>query len=424
MMPSTAIPTIPLRKYCHHTKWLPLVFIVYFFFNNLLLPHGLLYTTLLTPFFYLWMLKTGRQLIVTKFLLVAIPIALFQLLVNTDINIFYFARSFLLYLLLFLTVYSFVNVCKYVHSAKMERCFKLLIRYNFMFSLIAVVVRMTPYSDLLWTGDWDVSHRLHLFTYEPSYYSTLMAPLLVFAVCRFIFRIGNRYISDLLMVLFPTFLALSFGVISSLILAFGLTGLMKGRELFSKPWGILLLFISVAIGAIIVSTENALSSRLFAIISGHDGSGAVRFFQSNYVAWQIGEKTSFIFGSGFGQAKELAIEFFDEFWLGLNVNRLTNVVAGTFAEFGLLGIILRFGLELLLFFRTKVYRSHFRLVLFWFAFIYQFTGSFTTNLAEYVIWTLAFIPVFYEFERRKRMPILVNTATNTQGQYNLVEPAR
>ena len=76
-----------------------------------------------------------------------------------------------------------------------------------------------------------------------------------------------------------------------------------------------------------------------------------------------------VVGSGFGQAKELAVEFFDEFWFGLDVDRLTNVVAATFAEFGVLGIVLRFALELFLFFRTRVFRSHFRMTLFWFAFV-------------------------------------------------------
>lgn len=37
-------------------------------------------------------------------------------------------------------------------------------------------------------------------------------------------------------------------------------------------------------------------------------------------------------------------------------------------------------------------------MLFIFMFIYQFVGSFATNLAEYVIWILAFTNVFRQFD--------------------------
>jgi hypothetical protein len=37
-------------------------------------------------------------------------------------------------------------------------------------------------------------------------------------------------------------------------------------------------------------------------------------------------------------------------------------------------------------------------MLFIFIFVYQFTGSFITNLAEYVIWILAFTNAFPQFD--------------------------
>ncbi|MGZ5135232.1 MAG: hypothetical protein ACXWCG_08785, partial [Flavitalea sp.] len=52
------------------------------------------------------------------------------------------------------------------------------------------------------------------------------------------------------------------------------------------------------------------------------------------------------------------------------------------------------------FFKTKVWSNYYRLSLFLFIFIYQFTGSYLTNIAEYVIWILAFHPgLFTEFDR-------------------------
>ena len=64
------------------------------------------------------------------------------------------------------------------------------------------------------------------------------------------------------------------------------------------------------------------------------------------------------------------------------------------------GLIIRFSLEWYFFFRTKTYSNYYRLGLFIFIFIYQFTGSYFFNVAEYTIWTLAFSQVFEEFDRK------------------------
>lgn len=391
---------VPLRRFGQNTKWLPSVFVVYFFFNGVLLPQGLLYTSVLAPLFYYWTLKQRSHWVISKFMLVAIPIAALQLLVNTEINYFYFLRSLILYLLVFISAYAFYLVCRRVEPAFLEKQFIRLIKLNFIFALFALSLRWTPFADMLWTSlSYEQGQRLQLLTYEPSYYSTLMVPLIVFALYRLIFRIGQKYVFNFFLVVFPCMLSLSLGVISGLVLAFGLSMIFMGRRLLNKPVMILLMLAATVAAAIILGSENPLSSRLALLVSGNDSSGSVRVLQSNYVAWKIAESTSYIVGSGFGQAKNLAIDFFDEFWFGLDVNRLTNVVAATFAEFGLVGILLRFSLELYLFFRTKVYQSPFRITLFMFVAIYQFTGSYTTNLAEYVIWVLAFTPVFFEFEK-------------------------
>ncbi len=72
--------------------------------------------------------------------------------------------------------------------------------------------------------------------------------------------------------------------------------------------------------------------------------------------------------------------------------------AETLAVFGWVGFFLRFVVEIFLFFYTKVWTNYYRLLLFFFMFIYQFTGSFITNVAEYVIWILAFTNVFNQFD--------------------------
>ncbi len=55
----------------------------------------------------------------------------------------------------------------------------------------------------------------------------------------------------------------------------------------------------------------------------------------------------------------------------------------------------------MLFVYTKVWRNYYRLLLFVFVFIYQFTGSFITNIAEYVIWIMVFTTVFKEYDVEK-----------------------
>jgi hypothetical protein len=117
--------------------------------------------------------------------------------------------------------------------------------------------------------------------------------------------------------------------------------------------------------------------------------------ESYFFAYQIAAEKSLWWGVGFGQVKLL--DYLITSWSG---GRLICTVADNFALFGLIGVLLRFGSECYLFFRTRVYRNRFRLSLFIFMFIYQFTGSFSTNLAEYVIWILAFSPILPEFDRQ------------------------
>ena len=63
-------------------------------------------------------------------------------------------------------------------------------------------------------------------------------------------------------------------------------------------------------------------------------------------------------------------------------------------------MLVKFVFEVYFFFKTKVYSNFLRLVLFIFVFVYQFSGSFITNIAEYVIWIMAFSPwLFKEFDK-------------------------
>jgi hypothetical protein len=68
---------------------------------------------------------------------------------------------------------------------------------------------------------------------------------------------------------------------------------------------------------------------------------------------------------------------------------------------------LRVIVEIVLFINTRVWQNHYQTVLFFYIFVYQFTGSFITNIAEYVIWVLAFSNVFKEMNQGRPLPTKV-----------------
>ena len=378
-----------------------LIAVIYFFFNSVFLPLGLLYTTILAPVFYVWLLYKRENFVATKFLFVALPFTLLPLIFNRDVDYFIFFRSVVLYFLLYITIYAATIRIKIIKNPHL--LFRKLINLNFIFCIMAIVSLMTPYAEAFWTVGTitqgvDETARLSLFTYEPSYYATLMVPLVCYSIVYFLHKTDKIRFRYLLFSLLPFALTASLGVISGMLIAVGLTSVFKSRQF--RPVQLATMALLVFVTAILLFTVmgDDLIIRIQNVFLGYDTSFSARTDQSNHVAMQIMDASSWFWGAGFGQSKLLATGFFDEYWFGLDVNRLTNVVAATAAEFGILGLIFRFFVEFWFFFRTRVYASYFRLILFLFAFIYQFTGSFTTNIAEYMIWIFAFIPVFHELE--------------------------
>jgi hypothetical protein len=144
--------------------------------------------------------------------------------------------------------------------------------------------------------------------------------------------------------------------------------------------------------------------RIVNVFSGKDISFRGRTFDSFYLGWQIAAQKSIWFGCGFGQVKEVGTDVFNtfyntSFYTADNVG-IPNAIGDTLATLGMVGVFLRLILEVYFFFKTKVYSNYYRLSLFVFIFIYQFTGSFITNIAEYSIWIIAFHKdIFEEFDK-------------------------
>jgi hypothetical protein len=149
--------------------------------------------------------------------------------------------------------------------------------------------------------------------------------------------------------------------------------------------------------------NNPIFVRAIAFISNDDQSGRGRTTEAFHLAYQIAEVKSIWWGVGPGQLKIVGDPIIKEFYAyGSNYGQVSipNAVAETLTLFGFVGVGLRISIQLYLFFRTKVLNNYFQTLLFLYAFIYQFTGSFTTNVAEYVIWILAFTNVFPQFDKQ------------------------
>jgi hypothetical protein len=251
--------------------------------------------------------------------------------------------------------------------------------------------------------------RLSLFTYEPSYYSTLLVPLAFYYYLKMIFfKYPNaRYI--FFMVTFPLVISFSLGAILGITISFGIlffpdirSFLMK-RNVAAYVFTAGLLIAAAFIVLYYVYPDNPLYLRIRNIFSGKDTSFKGRASDSFRLALSVAREKSIYFGVGLGQLKLIGEKIWNEFYNTVfNINQITipNAVAETFAIYGITGLIIRFGLEWYFFFRTKTYSNYYRLGLFIFIFIYQFTGSYFFNVAEYTIWTLAFSQVFEEFNRK------------------------
>jgi hypothetical protein len=122
------------------------------------------------------------------------------------------------------------------------------------------------------------------------------------------------------------------------------------------------------------------------------------------VAYSVALPKSLLWGAGLGQAKLADVS---DLGLAFTVGVIPNAVAGTFAELGIFGVLIKFVVECYLFFRSRVYANSFRLAMFVVAFIAQLTGSYLMNVQEYVMWFLAFGPFFPEmdFKRNGRLTI-------------------
>ncbi len=390
-------------------KYMP-VAVLYFFVNSLWLPEGLLYTTLLTPVFIVWLYNHSALKPIGIFLIVTFLYAVIHLLLGVDILLY--LRSYLLFTSVFVFVLSFYHFTVICNS--LGEIFKKILILNFFLLIPACIAYFLPGLRSIFWMTTDVSSgltdfsRLKMFTYEASYYSLLLVPIALYYLLKMILLYIPNKALVLLMVVLPLALSFAFGTLLGIPLTLLILFLSDIRLLYLKPGTKNVLIISTVLLVLIAFVfvnlypDNPLFLRITNILQGRDSSFKGRVFESIYLAYEVVKEKSVLFGIGLGQYKLLAIDLMTTFYsytTEVNIVRLSSTVSETFATFGLTGLFLRFGAEIYLFFKTRVYTNYYRLALFIFIFIYQFTGSYLMNIAEYVVWVLAFSTVFPEFNK-------------------------
>jgi hypothetical protein len=385
---------------------------IYFFCNSLFLPEGLLYTTFLTPLFFYHIVKERKANYLLAFITVVTLFFLVHL--KQGINEVFYMRSFILFITVGIFCLWFIGFCAKVRS--LEKIFIYILYIN---TLLIPVALLALKFDILKEYFWylvpispgiPMIPRLKMFTYEASYYSLLLVPVAFYAIWNYLsFR---KRINTIHVVLVLVLLGLSFslGVIAGIVMSFLLCILFNIGSLLANKRVITIAVLSflVLVATVIILfnffPDNPLVVRIKNIPSGRDTSARGRTYEAFDLAYRIAKQKSLWFGVGLGQIKEIGRTIIIQYYYYTAMPetvRIPNAIAETFAIYGITGITIKFILIFFFFFKTRVYDNYYRMSLFLFIFIYQFTGSFLFNVAEYVIWILAFSPVLPQFNKVK-----------------------
>lgn len=385
---------------------------LYFFFNSLGLKGGLLYTNLLTPFLLVWIINRRYLASLLKICSLFLFYGCIHLAYGVDRKSFLISNALVVSTIIFvIAAYIYLK-----HYSSLRTLMQQILIFNFVLVVVAIPFYFLDYTWQKWfwyTNLFTTQKtftRLALFTFEASYYSLLLIPLCYYYYLRIFLSmqlIKGRTV--LLMITLPLVLSLSFGVIGGTFITAILMCWIHRHQLlrYRLPLQILFLVLSVAIltGIILLVffSDTLIVKRMLNVFTGIDTSTNGRTFEAFQIAWKAAGSKSIWFGGGLGQTKWIIPEIIrSDFphWGKMDIYRIPNAVAETLAIFGVSGLIIRFGVLLYLFFKTDVKSNYFRLALFIFIFIYQFTGSYITNIVEYVIWLMAFVNCFPEFDKK------------------------
>lgn len=375
-----------MRSIRYH-KYLPLASIAFFVNGPAFFPTGLLFTSLLSPFLYFWLLAKRRRFVLEMFFVALFPFALANAIQGMKIRIF--LPSFLLLMTVYVTTYAFAVAIQDLRN--LHQLFRTLIWINLGLAIVGLAVRFTPVYSLMWATPQDESSktiRYRGFSSEASLYSTLLLPLMLYSYWTFVRRRTRSNFILLLATAIPLFMSLSYGVIGGIAIALIIVYLAGGKGVARYKWVAATLLVLCA-GYFVLPQTNPIRKRAVNMLTGSDASEYLRTTTSYIAGYREANSKDIWFGIGLGETKDVGLTYIT--WNHQSGStHFPCVVAETLGELGIIGLTMRFLLEFYFFFRTRTYSDPYRLSLFIANFVLQFGGSFKDNLAEYMVWILAF----------------------------------
>ncbi len=384
------------------------IILLIFFFNRVLLPFGLVYSLLLTPFFFYFLVK-NNYLVHTY---IPISILLFysviHLFIGVEIKDFFVSSAMLVAIIIFITCFYFY----YCKVSRIDDVIKALTWVNFGLTILAVISLFTGFFiPIFWylepfTSGYEAIPRLKLFELEASHYSFVLMPLFFYHFWNLLKVWNKKNLFFFLTVILSLILSFSLGILAVIFISLVLIGLVYGVRLLRFSPTRNKIFIVFGIGMVGLATlfflfpENPLFFRIQNIFDGKDTSGRGRTYEAMEIGWLVAQQNNPFVGIGLGQFKIIGRETLINYYQFVNtpdVARLPNAMAETLVTFGISGFILKIIFQLVLFVKLKVYQNLFQLSLFMSLFIYQFTGSYLFNSMEYVLWILALYPKLKSF---------------------------
>lgn len=389
--------------------WFLTLAIFIFFFNTIFPIQGLTLTFLFTPAWIFYLQSKGYTASFPQYILLLFPFILAHLLLGIDINHYFVSTITIIALLLFIAAFNRALQ----EGFDINGTFKAIILLNFALTLISIPILFSPFlRSLVWymvpISNGLVVPRLKLFTSEASHYSLWLAPVAVYFYSLEVFLKPAKSGFTLFMITLPLLLSFSLGVLGALSISFIIAIIFYYRYILLNIrrrnflTALLILLITLCL-LYFLYPNNPLSLRLQYIWQGKDTSAKGRTFDAFILANKIIAQKSYLWGIGPGQlniiGRNTILQYYSYSSAPAAV-RIPNACAETILFFGYAGFTARIALEIFLFLKTKVFNNPFRLWLFAFMFIYQFTGSYITNVTEYIIWTLAFSSVLPELTLR------------------------
>jgi len=389
--------------------WVWLLAILIFFFNTFLLPEGLTVVLLLTP---VWCYLLYQQNKISDSVMLLIPLLVYgviHILGGVVLSYYFISLAMICALVFFIMAfYSFVNN----PEVQWDFVFRDIAIINFFFAVASIPMLYIPVlKPMVWylapvSRGIVALPRLKLFTSEASHYSFLLAPIAIYFYSRVLFFKTRSAFFTLFIITLPLILSFSLGVLIALLVTGLLIVCIYFRRIFSVPGNRVIFFSVIGLLGIltilcVIFPGNPLLVRIHNIINGDDTSFRGRTYEAFILAHKIIADKSFWWGIGPGQLKVVGRSIIIQYYTYTNapaVVRIPNACAETIVYFGYIGFAIRTITELFLFFKTRVFANPFRMWLFLFVFIYQFTGSYITNVSEYLIWIFAFSAILPEYK--------------------------